>query len=485
MLNYKLIFKVIGSLLSMETMMMMLCVAVALYYQENDIMPFVWSALITLGSSAFFLWLGHKAENQMSRRDAYLVVTLSWVVFSVFGSLPFYIGQYFDTYTNSFFETMSGFTTTGATVFDDVEHLPHGILFWRSLTQWIGGLGIVFFTIAVLPSLVGGSMKVFSAEATGPVKSKLHPRIGTTAKWIWSIYLFLTIACCVCFLFLDMGVFDAVNHAMTITATGGFGTHNDSIAFFNDVRIEAVSIFFQFIAGINFMMFYLAVFKQDFKNFFRNSELRFYCMLVISASAFIAYMLMKYNHYDLEHALRSSVFQVISFITTTGLFNDDAGQWPHVTWVVLGILMFTGACAGSTSGGFKSIRMLMIIKVTRNEFKHILHPKAVLPVKINGQNYTPTYQSTLLAFLSLYLLVCLFADMVMIFVGVDHVNAITISLSCVSNVGPTLGTQIGPEMSWNSLPDMAKWICTLLMLIGRLEIFSVLILFTREFWKDK
>ncbi|MBQ9236896.1 MAG: TrkH family potassium uptake protein [Prevotella sp.] len=485
MINRKLICKILGSLLLLESLFMLVCLLVSVMYHEDALYSFVVSILVTLFAAVIFHFIGTKADNNMSRRDAFLVVTLSWSVFSLFGSLPFLIGGYIENFTNAYFETMSGFTTTGATIIDDVESLPHGILFWRSFTQWIGGLGIVFFTIAVLPSLVGGSVKVFAAEATGPIKSKLHPKLSTSAKSIWTIFLTLSLACIGSYKLLGMGWFDSVNYAMTTIATGGFTTHNASIEFFNSPALEYVSTLFCFISGINFVLLYRAVIRGDFRNFFTNSELKFYCLMVALFTVFITAMLVIRNHYDIEHAFRCGIYQVVSFMTTTGLFNDDAAQWPHVTWVVLAVCMFMGACAGSTSGGFKSVRCVMLLKVVRNEFQQMLHPKAVLPLRFAGVNVPMQRRVTLLAFLTVYCLLCIICAFIMIAAGVDNTNAITITISTLSNVGPTLGLEIGPTMSWNELPDFAKWICSVLMLMGRLEIFSVLIIFTPTFWQDR
>lgn len=484
MINYKLLFRIIGQLLFIEAAFLLLCLGMSLYFGEDDSFSFLTAALTTILAGMLARFVGRDNDNNLSRRDAYLVVSMAWVIFSFFGMLPYVIGGYIPNITNAYFETMSGFTTTGASILDDVEHLPHAILFWRTMTQWIGGLGIVFFTIAVLPSIVGGSMKVFAAEATGPIKSKLHPRLSTSAKWIWSIYLVLTIACAVSFWAAGMGWFDSINYSMTTTATGGFAPHNDSFMHFHSPLVEYLGILFQFLSGINFMMLYMSVFKGKILDLCRNSEFRLYVSVVVISTVWIMMMLISTRGYEIEQAFRSSLFQVVSFITTTGLFNDDAGQWPHITWVILGCCMFIGACAGSTSGGFKCIRGVMILKVIRNEFTRVLHPNAVLPVKINGQTVPPSKLPSLLAFLAVFVMMTLLSATIMISVGVDNTNAITIALSCVSNVGPTLGTEIGPVMSWNVLPDIVKWICSLLMLMGRLEIMTVLMLFTTAFWKD-
>ena len=485
MVNFRIISKIIGSLLFIEAFFMTLSTAIAGYYAEDDMMAFLTSTLITFGSAFVFLFFGHNAENTLNRRDAYLVVTLVWIIFSFFGMFPFLISGYIPDVTNAFFETMSGFSTTGASILDDVEWLPHATLYWRTQTQWIGGLGIVFFTIAILPSMVGsGSVRVFAAEATGPLRNKMHPRLSTTAKWIWSIYLVLTIGCMLSYYFAGMDVFDSINYAMTTTATGGFSTHNDSTSFFNSPLIEYVSILFQFLAGINFMMLYASIFKLRPGALFKSSEFRLYINIILIATLWIGYLLISRNGYDLEHAFRSSLFQVVSFITTTGLFNDDAAQWPHITWVILGCLMFCGACSGSTTGGFKCVRAVMIFKVLRNEFNRLLHPNAIFPVKVDGQPISPSKLTTLMAFFSIFTLMILLTATLMIASGIDNTNAITIALSCISNVGPTLGTQIGPVMSWAELPDIIKWLCSFLMLVGRLEILAVLVLFTRAFWKE-
>ena len=484
-MNTKLICKILGSLLFLESLFMILCLGVSIRYHEDDLFAFLVSILATQGVGFIFRYIGRDADNSLGRRESFLVVTLAWSVFSLFGTLPYMTGGYITDFTNAYFESMSGFTTTGCTILDDVECLPHGILFWRSLSQWIGGLGIVFFTIAVLPSMVGGSVKVFSAEATGPIKTKLHPRLSNSAKSIWTIFLVLTVLCGVVFYALGMDIFDSVCHAMTTLATGGFSTHNDSIEFFSSPAIEYASTFFCFLSGINFILLYNMVIRGKVGNLFRNPEVRFYVLIIILFSVFIMAELIIRNDYGYERAFRCAIYQVVSFITTTGLFNDDAGQWPHVTWVVLAVCMFMGGCAGSTSGGFKSIRCVMLLKIVRNEFIQMLHPRAVLPLRL-GENNVPTDKRvTLLAFLTIYCIMCIVCAFTMIAAGVDNTNAITITISTLSNVGPTLGLEIGPTMSWDHLPDFAKWMCSFLMLMGRLEIFSVLIIFTPSFWKKR
>ncbi|MBQ9285254.1 MAG: TrkH family potassium uptake protein [Bacteroidaceae bacterium] len=485
MINWRLLSKILGQLLGIEAVMLVVCLGMSVYCHGDDWLAFLFSLAVTCFVSGLMLHLGRNASAFMHRRDAYLIVTLTWVVFSALGSIPFVASGYVPSITDAFFETMSGFTTTGASLIDDVESLPHALLFWRSLTQWIGGLGIIFFTIAVIPSLIQGGLRVFSAEATGPMRNKLHPRLSTTAKWIWGIYVLLTAACAALFWAEGMGVFDAVNYAMTVTATGGFATHNDSTGYFHSPYIDYTAIAFMLLSGISFSLFYLTILKGRFRQFFRNSELRLFLFLIVAATIFIMLSLMRKCHYEFEDAFRSSLFQVVSFATTTGIFNDDAGQWPHITWVVLSVLMFFGGCSGSTAGGFKCVRGVMALEVMRNELRRVLHPRAVLPVRINKQPVPYSTQATLLAYFALYLMLCLVTYFIMILAGVDSTNSITIALSCASNVGPTLGLEIGPTMSWAVLPGLVKWLLTLLMLMGRLEIVSVVVLFTRSFWRDR
>ena len=484
MVNLKIIYKIIGTLLFIEATMMASCMGMSIYLGEDDSLAFIISVILTILGGIGFKYLGRDSENSLGRREAYLLVTLTWIIFSLFGSFPFMISGYITDFTNAYFETISGFTTTGCSILDDVECLPHALLFWRTMTQWIGGLGIVFFTIAIIPSLVGGNVKVFSAEATGPIRAKMHPRLGTTAKWIWSIYSLLTIGCAVCYYIAGMGLFDCLNYAMTTTATGGFSTHNASTGYFHNPYIDYTAIIFMFLSGTSFTLLYTTLFKGKFKQFFKNSEFRLYIFIIILASISIAILLIKNNRYDIADAIRVSLFQVTSMITTTGIFNDDAAKWHHITWVILSICMFFGACSGSTSGGFKCIRSVMVLTILKNEIRRILHPRAVLPVKVNGNNIPYSSQVTLLAFLAAYMILCLLTYFCMILMGVDSTNSITIAISCASNVGPTLGLEIGPTMSWGILPDATKWLLSVLMLMGRLEIFTVIVLFTSAFWKE-
>ena len=485
MVNFKLLYKILGSLLFLETAFLICCLIIALSYGESDSLAFLITILTTVCVASILKFVGRDAENRMGRRDAYLVVTLSWIIFSLLGALPFLISGYMDNFTNAFFETMSGFTTTGASIIDNIDSYPHGLLFWRSTTHWIGGLGIVFFTVALLPSLVGGgSVKVFAAEATGPIKQKLHPRLSTSSKWILTVYTLLTLSCAIAYWIGGMGVFDAVTHSMSTTATGGFSTHSASISYFNSPTIEWISTFFMLVAGVNYSLIYLSFFNGGLKKLLNDTEFKFYTFVVIVASAFICYMIMIENGYDFSNAIRHSFFQVAAFITTTGFYSNDAALWPRITWVVLALCMFSGACAGSTTGGFKCVRSVMVLKIIQNQIKLIIHPKAVFPIKVGGQNVHSSVTSILLAFLSLYIILVVISSVLFIMMGIEDTNAITLSVSSMGNVGPVLGNDLGPTSSLNSLPDAAKWLSSALMLTGRLEVFSVMVLFSPAFWKE-
>lgn len=484
MINLKIIYRILGGLLFQEALTMFVCMGVALYFEEDDILLFATSGIVTILAGLLLKNRGRNADNRLSRRDSFLLVTLIWVVYSLFATLPFLLGGYLHSFTDAYFEAMSGFTTTGATIIDDVEALPHGILFWRSLTQWVGGLGIVFSTIALIPSVAGGSgsIRVFRAEATGPIKSKLTPKLSTSVRYIWFIYLFISVACFGCYMLFGMNWFEAINYAMSSAATGGFSINNNSTEYFHSPALEYVTTFFCFLSGINFTLLYASVLKGKIKSLFRDTEFKFYISVVLICTVFIMAELIIRNHYETEHAFRSAIFQVVSFITTTGLFNDNAALWPHVTWMVLALCMFVGACSGSTSGGLKCVRGVMLFKVVRNELMQRLHPNAVLPLKINNVNIPDKQRVSLLAFVTAYLVLFFIMAFVMIAIGIDNTNAITICLSSLSNVGPTLGTEIGPTMSWSELPVFAKWMCTFMMLVGRLEIFTVLVVLTPSFW---
>jgi len=461
--------------------MLLACSAISYYYNDEALLDFWKSAGITAGVGLLMAVAGKGGEKQLTRRDGYVLVSFAWVAFSLFGMLPFYISGYVPDITNAFFETMSGFTSTGATVLDNIESLPHGLLFWRGMTQWIGGLGIIMFTIAVLPIFGVSGLQVFAAEASGPTHDKVHPRIGITAKWIWSIYAGLTLILVVLLMLGGMNWFDSVCHAFATTGTGGFSTKQASVAYYNSPYIEYVISIFMFISGINFTLLLFFV-NRKFKKVIDNAELKWYFWSVAGFTGVIAVVLYYTGSMDAEEAFRKSLFQVISLHTSTGFATDDYMLWTPVLWGLLTIVMVMGACAGSTSGGLKCIRMVILAKVSRNECKHLLHPNAVLPVRINKQVIPPSIVSTVLAFFFLYFIIIIISILIMMGMGIGAEESIGCVVSSIGNMGPGLG-DTGPAYSWNALPDAAKWLLSFLMLLGRLELFTVLLLFTPEFWK--
>ncbi|WP_294629174.1 TrkH family potassium uptake protein [uncultured Bacteroides sp.] len=481
MINSKIIYHIMGFLLLIETAMLLCCGGISFFYREDDLQSFLISSAITTGASLLLLKLGQGAERTLNRREGYVIVSLAWVVFSVFGMLPFCIGNYIPNLADAFFETMSGFSSTGATILDNIESMPHGILFWRSLTQWVGGLGIIFFTIAVLPIFGVSGVQVFAAEASGPTHDKVHPRIGITAKWIWSIYAGLTGTLTVLLFLGGMSPFDSVCHALTTTSTGGFSTRQSSIAFYNSPYMEYVLSLFMFLSGINFTLL-LLVFKRKIGKVANDAELRFYFKFVLFFTLFIAGWLYRETPIGMEEALRKALFQVVSLQTSTGFATADYMQWPPILWGCLAVIMVVGACAGSTTGGIKCIRMVILFKIVKNEFKHILHPNAVLPIRINKQVISSSTLSTVLAFSFLYVVIAFVCVLILMGLGVDFMESVGVVISSISNMGPGLGL-CGPAYSWSALPDAAKWLLSFLMLLGRLELFTVLLLFTSDFWK--
>ena len=484
MLNLRLIAHVICSLLLLEAILLSTAFGVGIYYNEKDYATFGIPILITLVLALILFRIGRKAVNKLGRRDGYLIISSTWVIFSIIGMLPFLIGGSTSNVAYAFFETMSGFTTTGASILDDIEALPHGLLFWRSMTQWIGGMGIVIFTIAVLPIFGVGGIQLFAAEATGPKFDKITPRIDVTAKWIWTIYIGLTMAETILLMAGDMPLFDSVCHAMTTTATGGFSTKQASIAAFNSPYIEYVTTSFMFLPGINFSLFYLLFLKGSFKRVFSDTEIRWYVKTILFFTLVITVGLLITSPMGIEEAFRKASFLVISLQTTCGFITADYMQWAPPLWMLTTVITYCGACAGSTSGGIKCIRAVIMARIAKNEFRQILHPNAVLPVRVNGLSVSATTKSTVLAFFVVFVLLVFTGWFVMMIIGLDFDDAYSVVISSLANVGPGIG-MCGPAFSWDALPDAAKWLSIVYMLIGRLELFTVLLLLSTTFWKKR
>lgn len=483
LINKKIIARVLGILLFVETTMFLICALVSWMYQEAETFTFLQTAAINTFAGTFLILLSRGAERKVSKRDGYCIASLSWLLFSAFGMLPFYMSGSVDSISNAFFETISGFTTTGATIMDNIDAQSHGILFWRSLTQWIGGLGIVCFAIAILPIFNEGNVQLFSAEATGVTQHKLHPKISIMVKWIWGVYLLLTVSLTILLYIGGMNWFDAICHAFTTTATGGYSTKQASIAYWNSPFIEYVISFFMIISSFNFALFYMLL-KGKASKFLHDEELRWFICSIFLLTFTITASLVVYNNYGIEEAFRKSLFQVASIHTSCGFGTDDYSFWPPFTWVLLIFAMMAGGCTGSTAGGIKNLRLMIMAKGIRNHFKKLLHPNAVLPIRINKQATAPGTVMTVAFFISLYMLLILVCWVVLMFLGVGFDEAFSVVVSSIGNVGPGLG-DYGPAFSWNALPDAAKWILSFLMLIGRLEMFCVLLLFYPSFWKNR
>ena len=427
-------------------------------------------------------WLTKEHKNsEIKKRDGYLIVVGGWLFMTLFGSLPYLISGSIPDLTNAFFETMSGFTTTGSTILDDIESLPKSILFWRSMTQWIGGMGIIVLTIAILPLLGIGGMELFIAEAPGPSKDKIHPRIKETAKRLWIIYFGLTMLETIILMVIGLDFFDAINHSLTTTSTGGFSTKQASIAAFQNPWVETIIVIFMFLAGTNFTLIYFGL-KMRFNKILKNDEFKWYitsiCLVVITLTIY-HYLV---NELTLLKSFREICFQVVSIITTTGYSTADYTMWGSFMSFIFFLFLFSGASAGSTSGGIKIVRIILLIKNGLLEFKRRLHPKAVIPVILNGSSISNQVTHNLLAFIFLYLFVFAIGSIFLSALGIDIITSISAVASSVGNVGPGIG-KVGPSFSFNDIPNIGKWILSLLMLMGRLELFTVCLLFTPYFWK--
>lgn len=483
--NHKLIIKILGSLLIFEGGFLLAALAVALIHGESVWVYFAISASIALLSGAFFMILGKNARPNIGKREGSVIVTNTWLFFSLVGLLPFWLSGSIPSFTDSFFETMSGFTTTGASILNDIESLPKSILFWRSFTQWIGGLGIIVISMALLPVFGFSSVQVFSAEATGPTKDKIHPKMNETAKRLLGIYVSLTLLETILLKVAGMNWFDAVNHAFTTMATGGFSTKQASIGYWDSALIQYIVIFFMIIAGVNFSIFYF-VLKARFDKIRINEEFRYYLLITLVSTLLILASILPdlqiHTFATIEQVFRDSLFTVSSLMTTTGFVTADYGLWKPVTWIILLITMIMGASAGSTAGGIKTVRILIIAKYCYYEFKRIIHPNAIIPVRYNGHLMKEDVITRVLAFVLLYFVIIAFGSIILSFSGMGFEESLSGMITSLSDVGPGLG-EIGPSKNFYHLSDFAKWFLAIIMLIGRLELFTVLLIFTPTFWK--
>jgi len=489
--DLRLVAGLLGGLIACIGLTLLLPALVGIGYGESSWMAFAGTATLSVAGGAV-LFTAFPPHAELRLREAFLLVTLAWVVASLLGAVPFVVSGTLHTYTDAVFETASGFTTTGATILGGtasngvptpaIEALDKSLLFWRSLTHWLGGMGIIVLTLALLPLLGIGGMQLYKAEYSGSTEDKLTPRIRETAKLLWGIYVGMTAALTLLlWAHPSMDWFEAVNHAFSTMATGGFSTRNDSIAGFDSVYIDGVIIVFMALAGINFAL-HFRLFTGDLSRVRANPELRFYGSLLLLFSLAISLGLWALNGYAFGDALRYGVFQVVSLLTTTGFGTDDYVLWAPLPAFLLFLLFFSGGCAGSTGGGLKMIRLLIILKNIRREFQQLVHPQAVLPLRLGTRVVDRQILKHVLGFLVMYLLTFLLGALAMTGFGYDFMSAMGASIASLGNIGPAWGA-FGPAESYAEVPYLGKWLLSFLMILGRLELFTVLVLFAPYFWK--
>ncbi len=495
-LNYKIIFHFLGLLILFNGGFILLSSLVSFLYKDGVSFELFLAGISTFIVGAVSMFFTRKHKKEMNKREGYIVVSFGWIIMTLSGTMPYIITGSIPDLSSAFFETMSGFTTTGSSILNDIESVPKGVLFWRSLTHWIGGMGIIVLAIAILPLLGIGGMQLFAAEAPGPSADKLHPRITDTAKRLWLIYFGYTAAETVLLQAAGMSFFDAINHSMCTLSTGGFSTKNASVAYWNGQPIiQYIIILFMFLAGTNFVLSYFA-FKGKVQKIFGDEEFRLYFKFVTIftiISACVIYFRADLGLSTIDHpmvwgraesAYRHALFQVLAIITTTGFVTADYTLWTPFLVVFFFGLMFLGGSAGSTSGGVKVVRHLLLIKNGFIEFKRALHPNAILPVRYNKKAVSGDIVFNVLAFFILYMLSFIIGALGFSVLGIDFESSIGLAASSLGNVGPALG-DFGPVNNYAALPSIGKWWCSFLMLIGRLELFTVLVLFTPFFWRNR
>ncbi|MDR8391139.1 TrkH family potassium uptake protein [Aliifodinibius sp. S!AR15-10] len=483
---------ILGSFVFFLGFALLIPVAVDLVYEGTTWHSFLYSASIAfaVGGALYYFF---KPENELRIREGFLVVSLTWLFLSLVGALPFVISGIIPSYTDAVFETMSGLTTTGATILGgttsdgfhnpQIEAIPRSMLFWRSLAHWLGGMGIIVLSIAILPLLGIGGMQLFQAESPGPTTDKLTPRVQETAKLLWVVYVaFTAVEFLLLWIHPSMDWFDSLNHAFATLATGGFSTKNASIAAFDSVYIDLVITLFMFLAGINFAL-HFRLLKGDTDSFLDNREVRFYSLVVLGGTLLVSLSLFLFNSYSVGEALRYGSFQVVSIVTTTGFGTSDYELWYPLGAFALFLLFFTGGCAGSTGGGIKMIRWLIIIRNTFREIKQIIHPKAILPIRIGDKIVDHNIQRTVLSFFIFYILIFGIGTLIITAFGYDLLSATGASIACLGNIGPGWG-DFGPTDNFAHVPYLGKWLLIMLMMVGRLEVFTVLLIFTPTFWKQ-
>lgn len=481
MIHFKAIWRIMGGLLILIGVLMLPAVTISWIYQENSL-PILISAAISLFIGLILFFSIEKQDQHVRKREGYLIVALSWVFMTGFGMLPFLLSKEITSISDAVFETVSGLTTTGASILTDIEVIPKGLLFWRSMTQWVGGLGIIVLTVAIFPLLGIGGIELFVAESPGPTSDKVHPRISETAKRLWYVYVGLTLLATILFWVGGMTFYDAINHALTTLATGGFSTKNASMAYYDSYPfIQYTAIVFMFLAGTNFTMIYYGLVGK-FGKVIKNDEFKAYAIAVVVLSIVVFVPIYAQTTIGGEFAFRKAAFQVVSLITTTGFVSDDYTQYGQGVSFICFMLLFLGASAGSTSGGIKFIRHATFLKNTWLEFKRIVHPRAIVPLIINGERVTGRIINNIMNFLLIYLITFVMGSLVISLMGYDFATSLGAVATCLGNVGPAIG-EVGPVDNFAFFSPAAKYVLSFLMLLGRLELFTILILFTPFFWR--
>ncbi len=483
MIDYRPVIRVIGILLVIIGGSMWTALPFSFWYGTSDWQPLLYSSFISIGTGLPMWFFTRHKPGLLRKREGYLIVTSGWVAMVLFGMLPYLLSGTIPGFADALFETVSGMTTTGASVLTDIEIQPKGILFWRSMTQWIGGMGIIVLTVAVLPLLGIGGIELFVAEAPGPTSDKIHPRISGTAKRLWLIYVGLTgTLCLILWGYSGMTFYDAINHSLTTMATGGFSTRNASMMAFDTPAVQYPIAFFMFLAGTNYTIVYFSL-KGRWRNVWQSDEFRAYLWLIVVLAVFITLRVQYLEGAGWERSFRDSIFQIISIITTTGFVSADYTSWAESLTLVFFVLLFIGACAGSTSGGIKIIRNYVFFRNIFLEFKRILHPRAIIPLKLNGRPVPGRVITHIIIFLLLYLSIFVLGSIILAMMGLDFITAIGATATCLGNVGPGIG-KVGPVDNFAWLSSEAKIFLSFLMLLGRLELFTILVLFTPYFWKS-
>jgi len=478
LINPLIILRILSTILLIETISFILCLPVALIYKES-LLPFVWSSVVTGFLYLLFRFLSRKVNtNKISYRDTFLIVTIAWILFSLFGSLPYLISRTIPSFIDAFFESTSGFSTTGASILKDVEILPFSILFWRSLTHWIGGIGIIVLVILILPSLKVMGYQLFSLESS--MKEKIHPKTTGVGFRIMLIYVSLTLLEVLFLVSGDMNLFDSVCHSFGTLATGGFSTKNTSLMFYSPYSQYIVMIF-MFLAGTSQVVYYYLV-KLNFRKVKYNEEFWFYLLTVIFAGTLAVSILLINTTKPLEQAFREGFFQIISIITCTGFASADFILWPATGLTLIFLLMFSGGSTGSTSGGIKMARHLIVIKNIKSLFVRLIHPKTISVIKLNGKMLDEKTNTSIISFIMLYIFIFFIGTVILTANGLDPVTSASSVATCMAGIGPGLGT-VGPMSNYSDIPEISKVVLSMLMIIGRLEIVTVFVLFGRSFWR--